>query len=229
MTPHAVMIAVLQHSAAVTPGLLSRQLPAGARIVRLDRNEDLPDLDGLDGIVVLGGIMGAYDEDEFPFLVAEKALLAKAVEGGVPVLGICLGCQLLAESLGGAAYRAALMEFRFGSCRLTPAGAGDAVARHLVDPVLSFHQDTWDLPPGATLLAETAAFPQAFRLGSALGIQPHPEATPNMVARWLAAFPPDRIAAVADGDAVLAAMEANRRASAATAERLFAAWLRSLP
>lgn len=222
-------IVVIQHSEIAPAGLLADHLPAGVSIVRLDRGDPLPNPLDYDGIVVLGGIMGAYDTDEYPFLVEEKELLRRAVDADVLVLGICLGCQLLADALGGRAYLAPRLELRFGPCDLTAAGAGDPVARHLAAPVLSFHQDTWDPPPGAVLLATSPDYPQAFRLGSAIGVQPHPEVTPEIVAGWIGAFDEQRLAAVdADPATVLAAMAEDRQASADTAAGLFGAWLNAL-
>ncbi len=222
-------IVVVQHSAIAPSGLFGEHLPEGATTVRLDRGEPLPEPTDYDGIIVLGGIMGAYDTDEFPVLTAEKEMLRMAVAADVPVLGICLGCQLLADALGGDAYLAPQLELRFGPCRLTAAGAADPVARHLEAPVLSFHQDTWDLPPGGTLLATSPAYPQAFRLGSAVGVQPHPEATPEIVAGWIGSFDDERLAGShSDPDAVLAAMGTAREASAHTAAELMRSWLASI-
>jgi GMP synthase (glutamine-hydrolysing) len=222
-------LAVIQHNEIAPPGLFADHLPAGTVVVRLDRDEKLPDPRDYEGIVVLGGIMGAYDVTEYPVLGAEKEMLRAAVAEDVPVLGICLGCQLLADALGGAAYLAPRLELVFAPLTLTDAGADDPVAAALAQPVLSFHQDTWDLPPGATLLASSEAYPQAFRLGSAVGLQPHPEATPEIVATWIGEFDADRIAASgSDPGAVLAAMTAGRETSVATAERIFSAWMASL-
>ena len=119
-------------------------------MVELDEGESLPALDAIGGVVVLGGLMGAYDEDEFPYLVDEKRFLGDAVDVDVPVLGICLGAQLLADATGGKAYLAETPEATFAPVRLTEAGLTDPVASQLNGcHVLRFHQDTWDLPRGA--------------------------------------------------------------------------------
>lgn len=223
-------VVVLQHGPQVPPGYVAAALAAAgveSEVVPLHTGAAMPSVDGWDGIVSLGGAMGAYDETKYPFLVTEKALLRDAVAAGVPVLGLCLGCQLLADALGGRAYLADAPEIIFASIPRTEAGAVDPVVGLMTDPVLSFHQDTWDLPPDATLLAATEDHPQAFRLGSALGIQSHPEASPELVAEWIVSEVGERHLAVAgvDGSELIAAMAAGRDESRAMAARVFAAWL----
>jgi GMP synthase (glutamine-hydrolysing) len=219
-------IHVLQHDPLVPPGRLAASLPEDAVIVRLDQGEGLPEVAACAGIVSLGGTMGTYDEADHPFLAAEKRFLAEAHAAGIPILGICLGCQLLAEALGGDAYRAPSLEARYDGCSLTAAGAADPVARHLEGPVLTLHEDTWDPPPGAELLATTGAYPQAFRLGASIGIQPHPEATPAMAADWIRSLGPERVAAAgAEPKELLTRIEDQAAVGAAIAAEMFGAWL----
>lgn len=219
-------VVVVRHDPTVPQGYLADVLPKRTREVRLDRGDVLPEPDAVAGLIVLGGTMGVYDEDRHAFLAAEKAYLRRVVAAGLPVLGICLGCQLLAEALGGAAYPAPSIEARFAPCDVTEAGDADPVVRHLARPVLSLHQDTWEPPPGSSVLASSDRHPQAFRHGSALGIQPHPEASPEMAAVWIAALGAGRVAeSGADPDAILEDMDARRSESEATAHDLFGAWL----
>lgn len=182
-------VAVLRNDPNVPPGRLEPLLDAAKSpwgLVRLDAGEGPPAVSAVGGIVVLGGTMGADDTHEYPYLAAEARLLVEAVDAGVPVLGICLGAQLLADALGGKAFRAERPEATYVPVRLTTAGVADRVTAGLADRhVLRLHEDTWDLPPGATRLASGGGFEQAFRIGSAVGIQSHPEADEAIVRRWV--------------------------------------------
>jgi GMP synthase (glutamine-hydrolysing) len=222
-------IAILEHSPEAPAGFLGdsieqRALPSV--VLELHKGVSLPDLDEVAAIVSLGGVMGAYDEDAYAFLAPEKALLRRAADGGVPVLGICLGCQMLADALGGAAYPAPELELDFAPLRLTEAGADDPVVAYLAEPVLYFHGDTWDAPPGSKLLASTNLYPHAFRLGTALGIQPHPEASSDVLRAWVAGFGRQKLeAAGIRPDVVVRRMAAADRANAERAVNMFTAWL----
>jgi GMP synthase (glutamine-hydrolysing) len=151
--------------------------------------------------VVLGGEMGVGDAARWPHLHATMALIRHAARRAAPVLGICLGAQLAAEALGGRAYPGpAGLEVGWVEVELTPEGRADPVVGALLDgdpaaPALVFqwHQDTYDPPPGATLLGSGDRYrQQAFRLGSVVGVQFHPEVDAPTVATWYAtaATPP---------------------------------------
>ena len=153
--------AVLQHVPFEGPGLIAAQ--AQAHGLQLDRRhlyggDAVPSLDELAGLVVLGGPMGVGDTEQHPYLAGEIDLLAGAVAAGMPILGVCLGAQLLACALGGQIGPARTTEVGLGSVALTPAGERDDVlgpSGPLV-PVLHWHGDTFTIPPGAELLAEAA-------------------------------------------------------------------------
>lgn len=148
----------------------------------------LDDLDPLaaDLWVVLGGPIGAYEEREYPFLAHELALLERRMAQNLPTLGICLGCQLMARALGARVYLGPRKEIGWAPLRLTPEGRASCLG-HLGDaPVLHWHGDTFDLPPGAVRLASTDICDnQAFSVGSAiLGLQFHIEATASGLEDW---------------------------------------------
>ncbi len=172
-------IIVLQNEDMAPPGYLGDALDRRGvdwRAVRLDVGESLPEVQDVSGVAVLGGPMGVYDDEEFPFLLDEKEFLVECTKADVPVLGICLGCQMLADGLGGRAYVADRAEIVFAPIEATPDGLADPVVAALAGRrTIRYHQDTFDVPPGATLLATGGGFDQAFRMGSAVGLQPHPE------------------------------------------------------
>ncbi len=221
-------VTVIRNDPYVPPGHLARACRERGHdvdVIALDAGDALPPLGSVSAIAVLGGEMGAYDTDIHPYLEAEKAFLAEAVERDIPVLGLCLGCQLLADALGGAAFLAPVPEAAFDVLDVI---VQDAVVGILGSHrSLALHRDTWDLPSGATLIARSDVYNQAFRMGSALGIQTHPEATPAIVADWLA----DRsgrelvISAGASPESLLEAITAASQEIAFAADGVFGAWL----
>lgn len=140
-----------------------------------------------DLLLVLGGPIGAYEEDKYPFLTAEIALLEARLAARRPTLGICLGAQLMAHALGARVYPGPAKEIGFAPITLTEAGRASCLAPLGHTPVLHWHGDTFDLPDGATLLASTAiCTQQAFAFGrNAIGFQFHPEAGAPGFERWL--------------------------------------------
>ena len=185
-------VLVLQHIACEPPGVFEDVLlERGATLCRveLDEGEPLPaSHDGIDAIVAMGGPMSVNDEAEHPWLAAEKALIARAVRDGVPFWGSCLGVQLLASSLGAQVRRGPTPEVGVLPVYPTPAAADDPVFSGLAwpRPTLQWHQDTFDLPEGATLLASSPEYPhQAFRVGRvAYGVQFHVEVDAAMADAW---------------------------------------------
>jgi GMP synthase-like glutamine amidotransferase len=165
-------------------------------VVRLDRGEALPAVTELGGIVAMGGPMGVGDGAEHPWLAGERALLAIAVARGLPVLGVCLGSQQLAAALGAEVRRGPEQEIGLGRVELTPEGRADPVLGPAADgpglPVVHWHGDTFDVPPGAARLASSDLYPnQAFRAGSrAYGLQFHVEVDRALADGWGPHLPP---------------------------------------
>jgi GMP synthase (glutamine-hydrolysing) len=243
---------IIQHVAWEGPGLIASEAVRRGiafQVVRMDLGQGLPmphDLLKWEGLIVMGGPMSVNDIDVFPNLDAEIDLLAAAVKVGLPVLGICLGAQLLANALGARVYRGAAPEVGFGKVCLTPEGASDPVLgfnpdfaigrgirRRMPDffvlkklvrcfgialtffvekasassvsvltpiaksgfnpelPVVHWHEETFDLPINATLLATTALCGnQAFRVGSmAYGFQFHVEIDAELAEAWTPKLP----------------------------------------
>ncbi len=217
---------VLQHGSDAPAGYLGEILSEcgiQARMVDLVV-EELPASEHWAGVVSLGGIMGAYEDDRYPWLAAERRFLLSAVSAGIPTLGICLGCQQLAAALGGRAHAGAGSEMGLLRLQLTAVGLVDSVVRHLDGPVPVAHADTWDLPPGAVLLAHSDRYPHAFRLGSALGVQAHPEASPQIFSTWFRASPDDASSS-AGREALISAAWSNAANQEQMARSFFGAWL----
>ncbi|MGJ6968081.1 type 1 glutamine amidotransferase [Streptosporangium sp. G11] len=175
---HAV---VIQHVPFEGPGLIAPALSAAGaevRVVRVDLHESLPETSQLDVLVVLGGPMGALDDRDHRHLAGERELIARCVRQGRPVLGVCLGAQLLAAALGAGVSRGPAIEVGTGTVTLTPDGLADPVFGPSGPelPVVHWHQDTFELPERGVLLARSEQYAhQAFRVGESYGLQFHVE------------------------------------------------------
>ena len=186
-------VLVVRHVAFEDLGSLEGVLAGrGYRVEYRDAGvDDLADVDpgGADLLVVLGGPIGAYEEDRYPFLADEIRLIEERLRLDRPTIGICLGSQLMARALGARVYPGPAKEIGWKPLVLTKAGkrsalaALDAVGRR----VLHWHGDTFDLPDGAVRLASTDVCDnQAFAFGrAALGLQFHIETRADHIERWL--------------------------------------------
>ena len=186
----AGQVLVIQHNSWERPGLIGVALAVAglgyeSRMVFDDPAPELPQVKDLAGLVVMGGAMGARDYDAYPGLAAEARLLRLAVDADLPVLGVCLGHQLIASALGAQLHPGATAEFGIGPVDVI---AADPVTDPLgTSPqVLHWHRDAVDVPEGATLLARTEQCPnQAFRAGSAVGLQFHLEVDSQLLSEWV--------------------------------------------
>lgn len=191
---------VIVHVSCEGPGLFEPMLAergVDVQIVDLERGDALPgNLTGIDLLIVMGGPMNVGEEDRYPFLNHEYALLREAMAKDLPVLGVCLGCQILAAAAGARVYRGKVEEFGWSRVELTQEGCGDPLFVG-VDPsmlVFQWHGYTFDLPEGGELLGTSAIVPaQAFRVGRrAYGLQYHIEMDRRLLDLWMEVAPEER-------------------------------------
>jgi GMP synthase (glutamine-hydrolysing) len=199
-----VRILALTHGDNVGPGVFEDALRAAGHEL-VERNVarvGAPD-EGADAAIVLGGAMHPDQEDRHPWLAPELRYLEQELERGMPMLGVCLGSQLIARAAGARVFRAAEPEVGWLQVEVTESGTDDPLAAALPPRFEAFqwHHYTHDLPEGAVELARSPVCTQAFRLGRAWGVQFHPEVRAEQVESWLAEDPDD----VADPAALRAA------------------------
>ena len=179
-------IRCLQHVPFESPGWVATWAQAHGHeftVTRFFAGEPLPALSALDALVVMGGPMGVHDDDEHPWMRGEKHLTAAALEAGMPVLGICLGAQMIAHVSGARVYRNRFQEIGWFPVEATDEGVSRFKLPRTFE-AFHWHGDTFALPHGAVQLARTGACEQQmFAVGTrVLGIQFHCEVTPDDVA-----------------------------------------------
>jgi GMP synthase-like glutamine amidotransferase len=232
MAPLPAELVVIQHVEREGPGLLAEAAAARGwplQLVRAWAGDPLPDPERGMILVVLGGPMGIADLEDpsYPWLAPTVALLRRRLELDLPVLGICLGAQLLAHAAGGTAVPLLVgdpprphREVGFGAIHFTRSAAEEPVLGGLApaEVVLHWHGDRLRLPPAATLLASTLPCPeQFFRLGRrAYGLQFHVEVTAAALERWIHADAAYVQAALGPEGAARLRADADRWLSVAT-------------
>lgn len=163
-----VRVLILQQQDGATPGWLGDVLEeAGVpyRVARPDRGDEFADRSQWAAVVSLGGTMDAYDTERYGFVAAEREFLRAAVRAGTPVLGICLGAQLLAAELGGRVYRMSAPRVGYIELEPTVEGTQDPIVGQAWGPVLACHSDAFDVPDEAEILAWCDGCPYAYRIG----------------------------------------------------------------
>jgi len=181
-------VAVFRHSSSEGPGYFARYLDAKGlpwTMIRVDAGEPLPQSpSAYSGLVFMGGPMSV--NDDLPWIPRVLALIARAVDEDVPVLGHCLGGQLMSKALGGNVGPSPVKEIGWGKVSVED----NAAAREWFGPVREFlsfhwHGETFSIPQGAVRIAASEyCVNQAFAMGRHLGIQCHVEMTPDMIRTW---------------------------------------------
>lgn len=220
-------ILALTHGDNVGPGVFEDAVrAAGHELVERNIARDgVPD-ERADAAIVLGGAMHPDQEDRHPWLAPELRYLEQELERGTPLLGVCLGSQLIARAAGARVFQSSEPEVGWLPVEVTAEGTADPVAAALPQRFDAFqwHHYTHDLPDGAVELARSPVCTQAFRLGRAWGVQFHPEVRAEQVESWLAEDPDD----VADPAALRAATRERIADWNELGRRLCSAFLRAV-
>ena len=148
-------------------------------------------MENLGGLVILGGPMNVYEDEKYPFLKKEKSFLYQAIDSNIPVMGICLGAQLVAAVLGARVRRGPVKEIGWFDIFLTQEAKSDPLLKDFGKEikVYQWHEDTFDLPSGAVLLAQANGMNQAFRYKDCVwGFQFHVEIDADMIKSWCQAY-----------------------------------------
>jgi GMP synthase-like glutamine amidotransferase len=211
---------ILQHEQPTPGGLVLEwldEIGAEVEVHRIDLQDREIEPREHDMIVSLGSEFAAFD-DSIPWIPREAEVLRRASRQDVPVLGICFGGQLLAHTLGGRCWRAEESEIgwlpvRSSDPALVPEG-----------PWFQWHFDTFTPPPGAKLVADSPAGPQAFTVGRSLGTQFHPEVTPEIIDEWVRVYRHELEPDGVDPDALVEETHALWKHTRASARQLLNGW-----
>jgi len=182
---------VLQHEECEPLGIFEELLKKKGveyKYCRLYEDEAPANLNKYNALILMGGPMNVYQEKEYPFLKDDDRLIKEALNKKKPVLGICLGAQLIAKALGAKVYKGREKEIGWHKLRLTKEGKKDSIFRGFEKEFMVFqwHGDTFDMPKGAVHLASSDTVPnQAFRFNNSYALQFHLEVTAEMIRDWL--------------------------------------------
>lgn len=232
-------IGIFRHSITEGPGYFATYLTRQHipwRLLKIDEGEPVPaDSQMFSGLCFMGGPMSV--NDDLPWIAPVLKLIRNAVAADVPVIGHCLGGQLMAKALGGTVTRNAVKEIGWGRVDVVP---GDASRRWLRDAAsfhsFHWHGETFSLPPGAVHIASSACCTnQIFALGNHLGMQCHVEMTPQLIADWCQDWDKEvrslaeRTPSVQTPDQMLAEVERKTARLHAVADTLYDEWVKGLP
>jgi GMP synthase-like glutamine amidotransferase len=222
--PASLRALILQHEEPTPPGHVTEWLAghdARVETFRIDIDDREVDPTSYDLIVSLGSEFAAFDDSK-PFVPREAKLMRTAIDADVPVLGLCFGGQMLARALGGEVFRSTESEIGWLPVRstdpeLVPEG-----------PWFQWHFDSFTVPPGATVIAESDAGPQAFVAGRSLGLQFHPEVTTEIMDDWVREYRHELDGDGVDPDSLLEETKRRATESRARALQLFERYLHEI-
>ena len=186
-------VLILQHVASEGAGTIRAYMETHNvpfHVIKFYENEALPkNLSEVRSMVVMGGPMNVYEEEKFPFLKAEDSFVKQSIKEKIPILGVCLGSQLLAKALGAKVFKAKAPEIGWGDVEISKGGAKDKIFNELKSSklrVIQWHEDTFELPGGAVHLASSKIVPnQAFQYQNRFyGFQFHIEVDRPILEDW---------------------------------------------
>jgi GMP synthase (glutamine-hydrolysing) len=225
-------ILVLQHHPAENLGAIADALEGAAlawQYVRVFDGHPIPkDVKGLGGLIVMGGAESVYQLDRYPHLRSEIALIESALKADKPILGICLGSQLLAVALGSHVRRGDQREIGWFPVRLSESAKDDRLMRGLAAEFVAahWHSDVFDLPHDAVVLASSDRTPvQAYRYGSkAYGLLFHAEMTREILTALVSEFGEGLKRVGIDGNAIVVEAEKHLPALGKVGDTIFGRW-----
>ena len=214
-------VLAIVHQSDAGPGVFGDEIRAGGDNLDEWMLPDAPEAPAdplsYDAVMVLGGAMHADQEGAHPWLIDEKALLARLIEREVPLIGLCLGGQMVAAAAGAAPQRAAEPEIGWLDVELTAEGIGDPLIGPLAPRFEAFewHSYEFPLPAGAVALARTDLCLQACRVGEAAwAIQFHPEVSATDARAWIEGYRSDEDAVRIGVDPVVLGAETDAKIAA---------------
>ena len=189
-------VQIIKHIDIEGPGTIGEFLDDDGisyNVIDVFNEEPLPNsLSNTSAVIVLGGPMNVYEEDEYPFLTQEDGFLKEVIKNGLPTLGFCLGAQLIAKATGALVKQNPQKEIGWYKVSVTGDGSNDPLFQGFQEEfdVFQWHGDTFDIPEGAVRLAKSELCPnQAYRVGNNIyGLQFHVEVTDKMIYQWLDAY-----------------------------------------
>jgi GMP synthase (glutamine-hydrolysing) len=226
-------VSILQHHECETPGLIADALQhagIGQRYIHAYKGDSVPQQMGdTAGLVIMGGPQSVYEQAEFPYLRDEMRLIEDALKHNKPILGVCLGAQLLAATLSASVSPGRQKEIGWHRVTPTDFAVSDALFNGLPSSFTAFHWhgDIFDLPRGAALLASSPLTAhQAFRYGkNAYGLLFHLEATPSQVLKMVEAFSDELQTAGLNGTAIKLNAHTHLPALQKIGQQVFARWV----
>jgi GMP synthase-like glutamine amidotransferase len=232
-------VAIFRHAASEGPGYFATYLDRDSvpwRVVKVDEGAAIPENPReFSGLAFMGGPMSV--NDDLPWIAPVLGLIRAAVDAGVPVLGHCLGGQLIAKALGGAVTRNPVKEIGWGPVEVVESGAAADWFGRGVRSFVSFHWhgETFSIPPGATrILSSPHCANQAFALGPHLAMQCHVEMTPELIRAWCREWEKEveslarRLPSVQTSAQMTESVADRTRTLNAVADRVYDQWIKGL-